>query len=375
MVATERKSVAFVFWSRRGGALSPSMLELAQLREKRPDLRFVVSVSDKNDLAAAFSQVSPPAQIFRTFASGFGALIGLPRLFIQLRQLIAEWKKDNIGWVVVVMPHVWTPILGYFVRKAGMQYAIMVHDATPHFGDPTAILNPWIHIDIKRADLIFAFSQSVVRELVKQRIPPNRIEKVFLPRTTKAPAEEKRPHSPLRALFLGRILPYKGLPLLVEAIEKLREQGVLIDLGVAGEGDITAIRPRLAALKAEVINQWMTRAQIQEILSRYDVVVLPYIEASQSGVITDAFSAGIPVIVTPVGALPEQVENGVTGLVTSAIDSHAIGVCLQKFEDFNYYRNVADNITALQHDLSIEPFAELVLGKLQRVFPGAAEHD
>ena len=48
----------------------------------------------------------------------------------------------------------------------------------------------------------------------------------------------ERPHVPLRVLFLGRIMAYKGLPLLIEAVEKLRTEGMPVSLGVAGEGDI-----------------------------------------------------------------------------------------------------------------------------------------
>ena len=48
---------------------------------------------------------------------------------------------------------------------------------------------------------------------------------------------------------------------------------------------------------------------------RASVVVLPYIEASQSGIIPIAYSFKKPVIVTNVGSIPEVVENGITGYI------------------------------------------------------------
>jgi glycosyltransferase involved in cell wall biosynthesis len=62
---------------------------------------------------------------------------------------------------------------------------------------------------------------------------------------------------PLRLLFFGRILKYKGLPLLIDAVEKLRAEGVPVHLGVAGTGNIRHERSRLEALQAEVVNRWI----------------------------------------------------------------------------------------------------------------------
>jgi len=366
MMPSEPKRTVVVFWSRRGGALSPTILELAELQARRPDLNVIVNVSDRNDLAADLAKLTPHVEMFETFSSALGALTGLPRLFGRLRRLVAGWKKNNVSTVIVFLPHVWTPILGYYVRKAGMRYAMVIHDADPHLGDPTAYLNSWIHCDVKHADIVYSMSQSVAEKLAQQwRIPASRIVKLFLPRFTNPTPRPPRPHTPLRVLFLGRILAYKGLPLLIEAVEKLRADGVAVALGIAGEGDIAELRPRLATLGAEVVNTWMTNSQVNDILSRYDIVVLPYIEASQSGVVTSAFSTGLPVVVTPVGGLPEQVEDGVTGLITTAPTADAIADCLRKFSDPALYKKMVPNIDRRQQDFSVEAFAEGALAPLK----------
>lgn len=59
-------------------------------------------------------------------------------------------------------------------------------------------------------------------------------------------------------------------------------------------------------------------------------MVLPYVEASQSGVVEAAFAAALPSVVTPVGGLAEQIENGVTGLVAGAVDATALADAIER---------------------------------------------
>src|SRR4029079_15487684 len=74
---------------------------------------------------------------------------------------------------------------------------------------------------------------------------------------------------PLRLLFMGRILRYTALSLLLDAIEMLRADGLQVRLGVAGAGDLNVERERLTALGAEVINRWLEDKEIAPLLARY----------------------------------------------------------------------------------------------------------
>lgn len=357
----------FVHWSRRGGGFIQAMFELAKLLPERPDLGISLNISNHNELVTDFAKLTPQVQLFDTFSSGRGALTGLPNFIARARRLVAGWKADGVRNVVVLMPHVWTPILGYFVRRAGLKYAVVVHDADPHPGDTTALLNRWLYSDIARTDVLFALSRSVAEKLRERwTIPAGRIVTLFHPVVTYSSTAPERPHAPLRVLFIGRIMAYKGLPLLIEAVEKLRTEGTPVSLGVAGEGGIAALRSRLAALNAEVVNEWLTHAQIDEVQSRYDVIVLPYVEASQSGVVMSAFGAGIPVIVTPVGGLSEQVDNGVTGLVAQSPSADAVADCIRRMaSDRALYATLIANIGTRRQDFTVTAFAEKVLAALR----------
>ncbi len=116
--------------------------------------------------------------------------------------------------------------------------------------------------------------------------------------------------------FIGRIEPYKGLDLLIEAFKQL--QTTDIRLLIAGSGKID---PELAEQirknpRIEVINRYIEDTEIQTIIEKTDFFVLPYKRASQSGVIPMCFAGERTVIATNVGALSEQVPEG-TGLLVS----------------------------------------------------------
>lgn len=116
--------------------------------------------------------------------------------------------------------------------------------------------------------------------------------------------------------FFGRIEPYKGLDLLVDALEHSQTPG--LNLLIAGSGSIES--DLLERIKKnnniELINRYIDDNEFQPLLDSVDFVVLPYKRASQSGVIPMCFAYGKTVIATNVGALEEQVPEG-TGIITN----------------------------------------------------------
>lgn len=112
-------------------------------------------------------------------------------------------------------------------------------------------------------------------------------------------------------LYFGRIKPYKGLDTLLEA-ERLLDGTCDYRLTIAGGGefdpDRVADRPNVTLHHGYVPNE-----QVAELFQRCRAVVLPYQDATQSGVVPIAYSFEKPVIVTDVGGLPEVVQDGETG--------------------------------------------------------------
>ena len=83
-----------------------------------------------------------------------------------------------------------------------------------------------------------------------------------------------QPGEPLRLFFFGRIMPYKGLPLFLDMVDQLRENGIAVEVGVFGEGSLGRSAQRLSAMGAEVVNRWLTEAEIGALLPRFHAIVL-----------------------------------------------------------------------------------------------------
>jgi glycosyltransferase involved in cell wall biosynthesis len=186
-------------------------------------------------------------------------------------------------------------------------------------------------LKLHRADRYLTLSSAVTEQLVHtHRLDPALVTTLFHPdlampdHSVSQAIEKNGLQRPWRLLFLGRINAYKGLPLLVDAVERLKLQGRNIDLTIMGEGNIGADLARLNRVGALVINRWLEPNEIAAAFDSNDIVVLPYVEASQSGIVAMAHGRGLPVIVTPVGGLKEQVEHQVTGIVTSHISGASV---------------------------------------------------
>jgi glycosyltransferase involved in cell wall biosynthesis len=127
-------------------------------------------------------------------------------------------------------------------------------------------------------------------------------------------------------LFFGRIWEYKGLEYLIRAEPVISQAIPNLRIIVGGQGeDFARYRAMMAhPERFEVHNEFVSRDLSADLFRRASVVVLPYAEASQSGVLAFAYTFGKPVVVTNVGSLPEVVDEGETGLVVPPKDTQAL---------------------------------------------------
>ncbi|MGD9737942.1 MAG: glycosyltransferase [Bauldia sp.] len=188
----------FVYWGRRG-PLSRLVADLAQ-SIAASGRRDAVSYSPDNELAADIAAASPQAWPFPTFKSGLGAVTGLRRFLGQRRRLLSDLKAGGFRAVVVLMPHAWTPLLGRAVRRTGLRYVVVVHDARPHPGDTTSSANRWLARDADTAGLVVTLTEAVETQLIEDR-PSLRGRTAVVPHPTMAYGQAAaRGDGPLRVL-------------------------------------------------------------------------------------------------------------------------------------------------------------------------------
>jgi colanic acid/amylovoran biosynthesis glycosyltransferase len=158
-----------------------------------------------------------------------------------------------------------------------------------------------------------------------------------------APAQATEPHvGPLRLVTAGSLLPVKGQRHLVEALALLRDRGVGATLDVYGDGPLgDEMAAQIAGLDLSgsvVLRGVRPRAELAAAYAAgvYDVFVMPSVDLGNGvheGVpvsIMEAMSAGIPVVATETGGIPELVVDGVTGLLVPDKSAPALAAAIEK---------------------------------------------
>jgi glycosyltransferase involved in cell wall biosynthesis len=122
-------------------------------------------------------------------------------------------------------------------------------------------------------------------------------------------------------LFFGRISPYKGIKYLIKAIEDLHSKGIKVKTIIAGQGKIYFDTSRLKELDILLINRYIPNSELVSLISDTKVVICPYTDATQSGVVMTAFAFNKPVIASNLGNFPEVIKDGITGFLVKPKDT------------------------------------------------------
>jgi glycosyltransferase involved in cell wall biosynthesis len=192
------------------------------------------------------------------------------------------------------------------LRLLGARVVVIVHDATLHPGDGFPGQMQLQRLLCRMANGLAVLCDHVGDRLRQQMPATTLLQFRHPPFGFDLPPVVRKEGLP-RLLCFGRLLPYKGLDLLADALASLPHR---VDVRVVGSGPETA---SLQALRASpgvsVENRWVAETEIGALLAWSDALILPYREASQSGVAAAAMAAGRPVIATRVGGLQEQLAG------------------------------------------------------------------
>lgn len=284
---------AIIYWGVRGGGqvLAKQLLDEAYLRNLSP---IYFSRPIRND---GTGRPIPIYYIFHWFAAR--------------RQVVRNVLLENIQVVVFPMASPWDICLGRSFIRRGLKVTRIIHDASPHPGDifPPQI---WIRLLCHDAINIVTLSNYVSKELLRRKFIKQNVVSVGKLPTIKnwesSPATSIPPQN--NFLFIGRGRKYKGLSNLLLAWPSVGDENT--HLTIAGEGH----KVPSSLSRITHIDKWLSDDEVLSLIKHSQVVVLPYGEASQSGLIPIAHAFMRPVVITPVGGLTEQIEDGIDGLVS-----------------------------------------------------------
>jgi glycosyltransferase involved in cell wall biosynthesis len=365
------------YWGRRGAGPRYT-LEIVRALRRDPGLQLYLSLSRQSDLFGAFEPLELPAfhvDTYRGFPSFLGATLRIGSVRRRFREFL---ERERIELVYNTMSHLWNPFAVSAIHRSGARYLFTVHDVAPHPGD-----DAWVRARLLRREILAADGWIALTETSKERLlttygcPSSRVAVIplgALSYGSRPTAARRLPEHGPRLLFFGRILPYKGLDLLLEAYRIVKAQCPGSALIIAGQGNLDAFAGQLCGLAdVSTENRWIAEEEIGEFFEQADIVVLPYTEASQSGVVAVAFSKGIPTVATPVGGLRDQVRDGVTGVLASDVTPEALArAILRLATDQELYRTVSAG--ALAHargELSWHRIGGRVAGVIREMSRGA----
>jgi glycosyltransferase involved in cell wall biosynthesis len=313
------------------GGIAKYCYSLAQVLEKRHDL-LLLSYNRQYPavLYGKKSQIDP--NISRE---------DIAREFQQLSYdidsvSIRSWRETSDKIVsfepdLVVLPWwvaYWAPLYAYLLsslKKKGIMVVVICINVFEHEDNPLKkLLTKFI---LSRVDSLIVHSEQE-RRLLLEFNPGATVTKHLLPLFTYAPASACRTDKRLHLLFFGFVRPYKGLDLLLNAVEILKDHDIL--LKIAGEfwSDKEEYLRRINDLgisgNVEIIDRYVPDDEMSQYFSWADLVVLPYRKSITSGVIATAYGYQKPVLATNVGGFYEVIQDGSTGKIVAADDAQSI---------------------------------------------------
>lgn len=253
-------------------------------------------------------------------------------------------------------------LLMLYYKLMGKRIVFTAHNvnAARRDGKDTPLNRLTLRIQYLLADHIFVHNEKMKSELVRDfAIGASKISVIPLginnsaPRTSLTPAEAKQ-RLGLRAgeraiLFFGLIKPYKGLEYLTAAFQEILSRSShyrLIIAGATGEFEdywkqiLESIRPDVGAGRVLAKPEFISEDETEVYFKAADVLVLPYRQIYESGVLFLGYSFGLPVLASHVGSLADEVVESKTGYLFRPEDSVDLARAIERYFASDLYANL-----------------------------------
>jgi glycosyltransferase involved in cell wall biosynthesis len=285
-------------------------------------------------------------------------------------------------------------VLMLYYRGLGKRVALTVHNVNTaaRDGHDSWLNRLTLRCQYRLSSHIFVHTERMKHELCSSfGIPESRVSIIpfginnSVPVTAMTRSEARARlglnESAKTILFFGTIAPYKGLEYLVSAFRHIISTEPSARLIIAGrprrgdegywQGIATALAdPVLAGAVIQRIS-YIPDGETELYFKAADLTVLPYLQIFQSGVLFLAYSFGVPVIVSDVGSLREDVREGETGFICPAGDSAGLASTLEKYFASDLFQGLAARQSTIrdwaQERHSWETVAQLTVKQYERM--------
>lgn len=325
--------IAYFYLGQQGGAVAWDALETAIGLSHYAEVMCVVSSTSDNYFSwVEEGEKNEKLQIIGVKTSKkYSEAIPLMLNFPKNRKIVSIINKFKPDVVYSYMGH---PMERVFIPniKCGIK-AKGVHDVKTHEGDESVLASIISRLFSYKKTHYVVYSDFSCKELEKTGIHKNNILTTFLGCSSKLVKERKLDLTFYnRILFFGRLIKYKGIDVLFDSLEDVFQKYPDCKLVIAGRGDISEYDSLIARYKnnLEIHNEWIADEDLPRYFQGVDFLVAPYTDATQSGVVPLSNSFGKPVIASNSGGLPEQVKDGVTGMVISKGDPKLLSEAIIK---------------------------------------------
>jgi glycosyltransferase involved in cell wall biosynthesis len=293
----------------------------------------------------AYGPVAEPEGYVRRelfYRAALGAPGGRVRMACKLAQHVPDMLRyrraaraaDVVHFQWLTVQHVDAHLLPTKRSAAGGRRPLVLtaHDVLPREPRPGQLAAQ--RRLYERFDAIVVHSEHGRARLSELGVDPERVHVIahgafahlaVRPPGTPAPAPPFHTDGPV-VLCFGLMRPYKGIDVLLEAWRGVEEA----ELWIAGmpRMDIEPLRSA-APPTVRFIPRFITDDELPAYFERADLVVLPYLQADQSGVLFTAMAFGKPLLLSDVGGFPEIARTGAARIVPAG-DSKALGQALRE---------------------------------------------
>ena len=269
----------------------------------------------------------------------------------------------------------WLPFFGpcfgtiakFAKRNTNTKVLFICDNIIPHERRPGDVL--FTRYAFNQADFFIVQSDAVEKELNKhfpravyRKVPHPVYENFGMP----IPKQEARAKLGIKEkrvlLYFGYVRAYKGLLTLIDAMKRIPDT-LLLAVGEFYD-DESKYRQKVKDLNLEscikFVSEYVPNEKVATYFSAADVVVLPYLSATQSGIVQIAYNFNKPVIATNVGGLAETVIDGKAGFVAQPNNPESLASCIQRFYNENKEREFVTNVMQEKKKYSWDAMVEAI---------------